>query len=145
MRARSDTRRWSGLVLTVLLAGACGASSAGGGSGGAGGSRGAAGQSGAPGGASGGGGVGGAASSGVTFWGDVAPLYNAKCVPCHQEGGIAPFPLDDYTDAAAHAAAEGALTAAGQMPPYFMVHDGSCGSFQDERALTAAEKATITA
>ena len=31
------------------------------------------------------------------------------------------------------------------MPPYFMVHDDSCGSFQDQKALTAAQKATIAA
>jgi hypothetical protein len=30
------------------------------------------------------------------------------------------------------------------MPPYFMVHDGSCGQFHDEITLTDAEKATVT-
>ena len=43
---------------------------------------------------------------GVTFWQDVAPIYNAKCVRCHQEGGIGPFRLDNYADAKTHAAAE---------------------------------------
>jgi hypothetical protein len=42
----------------------------------------------------------------VTFWQDVAPIYNAKCVRCHQEGGIGPFRLDNYSDAKAHAALE---------------------------------------
>ena len=42
----------------------------------------------------------------VTFWQDVAPIYNAKCVRCHQEGGIAPFRLDNYADAKDHAALE---------------------------------------
>ena len=42
----------------------------------------------------------------VTFWQDVAPIYNTKCVRCHQEGGIAPFRLDDYADAKANAALE---------------------------------------
>jgi hypothetical protein len=79
----------------------------------------------------------------VTFWQDVAPIYNSKCVRCHQQGGIGPFPLDDYADAKANAAMEKAYTSAGVMPPYFMVHDGSCQSFQDDATLTAAEKATI--
>ena len=82
---------------------------------------------------------------GVTFWQDVAPIYNAKCVRCHQEGGIGPFRLDNYADAKTHAAVELARVNEGTMPPYFMVHDDSCGSFQADPTLTAAEKATIAA
>jgi hypothetical protein len=82
---------------------------------------------------------------GVTFWQDVAPIYNAKCVRCHQEGGIGPFRLDNYTDAKSYAAVELARVNEGTMPPYFMVHDDSCGNFQADAALTAAEKATIAA
>jgi hypothetical protein len=81
----------------------------------------------------------------VTFWQDVAPIYNAKCVHCHQEGGIGPFRLDNYADAKTHAALELLRITDGTMPPYFMVHDDSCGSFQDDATLTAAEKATIAA
>jgi hypothetical protein len=81
----------------------------------------------------------------VTFWKDVAPIYNQKCVGCHQEGGIAPFPLDNFADAKTHAATALAQVTAGTMPPYFMVHDGSCGSFHDEPTLTAKEKGVITA
>lgn len=81
----------------------------------------------------------------VTFWKDVAPIYNEKCVRCHQEGGIAPFRLDNYADAAKFAVLELARTQEGTMPPYFMVHDGSCGSFHDEMTLAASEKATIAA
>jgi hypothetical protein len=97
------------------------------------------------------GGMGGGAVTGaggapaVTFWQDVAPIYNQKCVACHQAGGLAPFALDNFADALLYAADELARTAADEMPPYFMVHDGSCGSFQAAAALTAAEKATIAA
>ncbi len=31
-----------------------------------------------------------------TYWGDVQPLMQGRCVSCHQEGGIGPFPLDNY-------------------------------------------------
>jgi len=82
---------------------------------------------------------------GVTFWQDVAPIYNAKCVRCHQEGGIGPFRLDNYADAKTHAAVELARVNEGTMPPYFMVHDDSCGTFQADATLTAAEKTTIAA
>ena len=81
----------------------------------------------------------------VTFWQDVAPIYNDKCVRCHQEGGIAPFRLDNYADAQANAALEKQRTAAGTMPPYFMVHDGSCQSFVDDATLTENQKAIIAA
>ena len=82
---------------------------------------------------------------GVTFWQDVAPIYNAKCVRCHQEGGIGPFRLDNYADAKTFASVELARVNEGTMPPYFMVHDDSCGNFQADATLTAAEKTTIAA
>jgi hypothetical protein len=81
----------------------------------------------------------------VTFWQDVAPIYNDKCVRCHQEGGIAPFRLDNYADAKTNAALEKQRTAAGTMPPYFMVHDGSCQNFIDDATLTENQKAIIAA
>jgi hypothetical protein len=79
----------------------------------------------------------------LTFWGDVAPIFNDKCVKCHQAGGIAPFRLDRYEDARQHGLAAAAATKAGVMPPYLMTHDGSCGEFVDDETLTAAEKAKI--
>ena len=122
----------SGLAASLMAIGVAGC---GGGSGnGSGGSNGGGGSN----------GTGGTAGA-VTFWQDVAPIYNNKCVACHQTGGLGPFPLDDYASAAAHADVELARTAAGTMPPYFMVHDDSCGSFEDQAALTSAEKATIAA
>ena len=81
----------------------------------------------------------------VMFWQDVAPIYNAKCVRCHQDGGIAPFRLDNYADAKNYAALEKARVEEGTMPPYFMVNDGSCQSFQDDVTLTAAQKAIVAA
>jgi hypothetical protein len=88
---------------------------------------------------------GGASSGGGTYWQDVAPIYYDKCVRCHQEGGIAPFRLDEYASARDHASAEAHEVEDGTMPPYFMVHDGSCGTFDDEATLTADQKATILA
>ena len=82
-------------------------------------------------------------TSAITFWDDVAPVYNDKCVKCHQAGGIAPFSLDDYASAKSHAQVEQAMVTSGLMPPYQMVHDGTCGSFNDDATLTEAQKATI--
>jgi hypothetical protein len=82
-------------------------------------------------------------TSALTFWGDVAPILNHKCVRCHQAGGIAPFRLDRYEDARGHAVQVAAATRAGIMPPYLVTHDGSCGEFVDDETLTEAEQATI--
>ncbi|HEY4184437.1 MAG TPA: hypothetical protein VGP07_05175 [Polyangia bacterium] len=132
MKTRS--RGSVGVLLLGAMLGGCG-----GGAGASGGSGGVA--------AGGGAGMGGASVSvgDVTFWQDVAPIYNDKCVACHQAGGLAPFALDNFADALTYADDELARTASGEMPPYFMVHDGSCGSFQADAALTATEKATIAA
>jgi len=123
-----------------------------GGAGGRTGSGGVTGNSGGTGvGGAGGSGVGGAGDTGaggavaVTFWQNVAPIYNQKCVACHQAGGLGPFALDNYADALTYAEDELARTANDEMPPYFMVHDGSCGGFEDAAALTSDEKATIAA
>lgn len=79
----------------------------------------------------------------VTYWQDVAPIYNDKCVRCHQQGGIGPFALNDYASAKSMAALAAQRTMEGAMPPYHMVHDGTCGSFHDETTLTDDQKATI--
>ena len=81
----------------------------------------------------------------TTYWQDVAPIYNDKCVGCHQPSGIAPFRLDTYADAKAFSSIEKVRVNAGTMPPYFMVHDGSCGDFQDDATLSDKQKATINA
>lgn len=47
-----------------------------------------------------------AATSGkFTYHRDVRPIVEAKCAVCHEEGGIAPFPLGDYQSVKAVAAA----------------------------------------
>jgi Copper type II ascorbate-dependent monooxygenase, C-terminal domain len=84
-----------------------------------------------------------APSSEPTFWQDVAPIMAAKCVHCHQENGIGPFRLDDYGIAASRANAIDRATQSGHMPPFLVAHDGSCGDFQDEEALTPKELDTI--
>lgn len=79
------------------------------------------------------------------FWDDVAPIYFARCVTCHQQGGIAPLRLDTYEDAKAWGEAALAATTARTMPPWGVVSDGSCGTFRDSRALADQEIAVIQA
>ena len=79
----------------------------------------------------------------LTYWGDVAPILNNKCVSCHAPGGIAPFRLDRYLEARQNALKMAVATREGVMPPYLVTHDGSCGNFEDAGTLTADEKAKI--
>jgi hypothetical protein len=90
-------------------------------------------------------GGGGGAAGTTTYWGAVAPIYYQKCVRCHQDGGIGPFPLDNYPSAKAHATTAKAAVEEERMPPYFIDHGGSCGEFQDGEAVTEAEKAVLAA
>jgi hypothetical protein len=82
-------------------------------------------------------------AAGPTFWQHVAPILNDKCTACHQMGGIAPFPLDNYDDAARRATLIADMTENRIMPPYLMETGGDCGTFDESGALTDAEIATI--
>ncbi|HYQ27229.1 MAG TPA: hypothetical protein VER04_08415, partial [Polyangiaceae bacterium] len=61
----------------------------------------------------------------------------------HQEGGIAPFRLDDYATAKQKAAEMAADTAARVMPPWGITSDGSCGQFAGSLALSDQQIDTI--
>lgn len=85
------------------------------------------------------------AEAGPTYWQEVAPIYFANCVTCHQPGGIAPFRLDTAEDAATWALASAAAAEMRTMPPWLVTDDGSCGTFKHSRALAEEEIATISA
>src|SRR4249920_2560593 len=63
-----------------------------------------------------------------TFSHDVAPLLYSRCVSCHRDGGVAPFPLIAYSAAARR-----------YMPPWLP----SAPRFQHEMKLTAPEIALL--
>ena len=86
---------------------------------------------------------GGGTAGALTFWGDVAPIFNDKCVKCHQAGGIGPFRLDSYEDAKTKAPAIIAQVENKLMPPFLVTHDGSCGQFDDSDTLSADQIAKI--
>jgi len=78
-----------------------------------------------------------------TYYQDVAPILQAKCVSCHSAGNIAPFSLEGPELAKTHARAIEEVVNAGIMPPWppgplspTMLH---------ARTLSAAQIATLTA
>lgn len=53
-----------------------------------------------------------------TWHQDVEPIVTARCAQCHTDGGIGPFELGSYADAAALAPSIAASVAARTMPPW---------------------------
>src|SRR5262245_9996816 len=85
-----------------------------------------------------------AAQSAAPTWNqDVAPIVFANCITCHRPGEVAPMSLMSYQDARPWAKGIKAKVAARQMPPWFA--DPRYGKFENKRALTDAQIATIAA
>jgi bile acid transporter len=79
----------------------------------------------------------------VTYFQDVKPFMDAKCVRCHVAGTVAPFSLDTYDLAKEHGTIARAAIMAGTMPPWLFA-DG-CNDYKGNFSLTAQEKATFYA
>jgi Tfp pilus assembly protein PilF/mono/diheme cytochrome c family protein len=62
------------------------------------------------------------APSPVTFNKDIAPIVFSNCAPCHRPGGVAPFSLLTYAEAAEQAEAIADETSKGHMPPWLPAH-----------------------
>jgi hypothetical protein len=74
---------------------------------------------------------------------DVLPVVQLRCQGCHTAGGIAPFSLETYADAAPHAAAIASLVESRTMPPWKA--DDACQPLKDSRRLTDSELSVIVA
>ncbi|MEZ4361510.1 MAG: hypothetical protein R3B48_15090 [Kofleriaceae bacterium] len=82
----------------------------------------------------------------ATWYQDVAPMLSAHCNGCHAQGGIGPFPLNDYDTAKAHAAQMLAEVDRGAMPPFDAREDADCTprfGWVDDPRLSAEQKATL--
>jgi tetratricopeptide (TPR) repeat protein len=68
-----------------------------------------------------------------TFAKDVAPLVYARCTPCHQRGGDAPFSLVTYDEVRRRAQLIAQVTASRYMPPWKPI--GDAPAFVGDRRL----------
>lgn len=77
----------------------------------------------------------------VTYSKDIARVLQHRCMVCHREGAIAPFPLISYKDAAAWAETISDVIHDDRMPPW----DASAryGAFANDMRLSDAEKRLI--
>ena len=74
----------------------------------------------------------------VTF-AEVATVLDARCMQCHQAGGIAPQTFDSYEATKPWADMIAAVTAERTMPPKQVTADGSCGDYVDDWWLSDDE------
>jgi mono/diheme cytochrome c family protein len=77
----------------------------------------------------------------ITFVKDVAPILEAKCVSCHEKGGIAPFAMDNYQMVKGFAPMIREVIRTKRMPPWGA--DPHVGKFSDDKSLTPEETKTI--
>lgn len=76
----------------------------------------------------------------ATFSHDIAPILYRNCAACHRPGGVAPFSLLTYADAAKRASLIAKVTRSRYMPPWLP----AAPKFRDERKLSEAEIAAIS-
>ena len=73
----------------------------------------------------------------INFETNIKPILTKHCVNCHQNGGIAPFALDNWSDVDARAIMIGAVTASKYMPPWRA--DTSFQHYKNENYLSKTE------
>jgi hypothetical protein len=82
----------------------------------------------------------------ATWYQDVAPIVSKHCMSCHQDGGIAPFSLTAYEDAASNAKRMVDQISQGTMPPFDAREETDCTprfGWKDDPRLTSQEKTTL--
>ncbi len=79
----------------------------------------------------------------VTFTKDVAPIFNDKCVACHQPNSIAPMSLMTYEDSRPWARSIKERVGARQMPPWHIDKTVGIQKFKNDMSLTDDQIATV--
>ncbi len=83
------------------------------------------------------------APGGITWARHAAPILQAHCVECHREGGVAPFSLQGYEDAARRSRMIARVTGERAMPPWKA--QPGFGDFLDQRGLDPRSIAVLAA
>lgn len=74
---------------------------------------------------------------------DIAPIIESKCVPCHRDGGAAPFAFSSHKKVAGWGKMIQEVLLTDRMPPWHA--DPYIGEFKNDRSLTPDEKRTLAA
>ena len=76
-----------------------------------------------------------------TYFQDVKPILDGRCIACHRAGGIAPFALTSYEQARPHRKAIAAAVAQRRMPPWLAAP--GVRAYLHDPSLTRAQIQTI--
>lgn len=74
----------------------------------------------------------------ITYSRHIAPILNARCLECHRENQVAPFPLASFADTVGWEATIAEVIQEGRMPPWNANPD--VGHFSNDARLSAEEK-----
>ena len=77
----------------------------------------------------------------ISYSKDIAPILEAKCVACHEEGGIGPFAMTNYAMVKGFAPMIREVIRTDRMPPYHA--DPHVGKFTDDKRMTPEEIKTV--
>ncbi|WP_372786692.1 redoxin domain-containing protein [Phenylobacterium sp.] len=77
----------------------------------------------------------------ISYVKDVAPILEAKCVACHEEGGIGPFAMTNYQMVKGFSPMIREVIRTDRMPPYNA--DPHVGKFSDDKNLSPTEIKTL--
>jgi hypothetical protein len=77
----------------------------------------------------------------ISYARDVAPILEAKCVTCHQPGGIGPFAMTDYKVVKGFAPMIREAIRTNTMPPWHP--DPQVNAFRIDHSLTAEQQKTL--
>jgi hypothetical protein len=77
----------------------------------------------------------------ISYSKSVAPILQAKCVACHQKGGIGPFAMNSYEVVKGFAPMIREALMADRMPPWDA--DPHVGKWSNDTALTAEQSKTL--
>src|ERR1700736_1838351 len=79
----------------------------------------------------------------TTFYKDVLPILQSRCLECHRAGEIGPMPLSTYPQVRPWARAIKEAVLSRRMPPWFA--DPHFGKFSNDLSMDSKEIATIAA
>ncbi len=77
----------------------------------------------------------------ITYAKHIAPIFNRRCVECHRDGEIAPFPLSDYSDVEGWGDTIAEVIRDGRMPPWNA--NPAYGHFKNDARLSDREKQLV--
>ena len=77
----------------------------------------------------------------ITYSSHIARIFNKRCVECHRDGEIAPFPLTSYEDVIGWEETIVEVIQDQRMPPWFA--NPAHGKFRNDARLSEDEKALI--